>query len=97
MCVRSLLEEENNQSFLQGKEGEKTVLEVVSPTSVETGERIKREEVIDSTHTNQSSESERIPNTHGCDLALEVEALLKARSLSTEPDRSKTNFLERTA
>lgn len=46
---------------------------------------------------NQSSESERIPNTHGCDLAPEVEALLKARLLSTEPDRSKTNFLERTA
>lgn len=52
MCVSSLP---------QGKECEKTVLEVVSPTSdVETKERIKeKKEVIDSTHTYRSSESER--------------------------------------
>ncbi|MEJ5326973.1 MAG: hypothetical protein WHU54_01805 [Candidatus Bathyarchaeia archaeon] len=54
--VCSLYEEENKkiQQFLQGKEREKTVSEVVSPPSIEAKERIK-EEVIDSTHTNQSS------------------------------------------
>lgn len=99
MCVSGLLEEKDNQGFLQGKECEKTVLEVVSPTNIETVETNsieveKKEEVIDSTHTNQSSESEHIPNMHGYGLAPEAETLLRARSLRTEPDRSKTNFLE---
>jgi len=58
LCVRSLSGENNNQTILQGKECEKTVLEVVSPIEAVT-ER-KEEEDIDSAHTNQSSESDTL-------------------------------------
>jgi hypothetical protein len=55
MCVSSLREEKHNQGILQGKELEKTVLEVVSTPNLEATERIvterKEEEDIDSTHT----------------------------------------------
>jgi len=55
LCVRGLSGENNNQPILQGKGNGETVLEV-SPIEVVV-ER-KEEEDIDSTHTNQSSESE---------------------------------------
>ena len=55
--VCSLYEGEDKkiQPFLQGKGFGKTVLEVVPTLSLETEGRIKEEEVIKSTHTNQTS------------------------------------------
>lgn len=63
MCVSSISGKEDRQTPLQGKECEKTVLQLVSQSSEgatarDNGDGGEREEIIDSAHTNQSSESE---------------------------------------
>jgi len=83
MCVSSLLEEKNSQSILQGKECEKTVLEVVSLDNIDTITERKEEEVIDCTHTRKIG---KIGENHK-PLSAGEQAILNGRP-SGEPDRS---------
>ena len=89
VCVSSLYEKED-RGILQGKEFEKTVLEVVSTPNIETKEKKKEEEVIDSTHTciigvNYASKHTRYA------LTPEEEAILTAKPCE-EPDRAKIRW-----
>jgi hypothetical protein len=85
-CVRSLLEETNDNSILQGKEFEKTVLEVVStPNNIEAKETVETEQrerdVIDCTHTYNLTTTVKL-------LEEEADNILNAVPCE-EPDRSK--------
>lgn len=85
MCVSTL------QGILQGKECEKTVLEVVSRSSIEVEK--KEEEVIESTHTCLTPKiiPQSIPSMP---LRLEESAILNAKPLDSDPDRAKVSWAE---
>ncbi|MGB9915624.1 MAG: hypothetical protein ACPLOC_08805 [Candidatus Bathyarchaeales archaeon] len=85
------LEEETkyNEPILQGKECEKTVLEVVSPNQIETEGRIKKKEVIDCTHTNLEKIS--IQNCIQKDWIKEANDFLTKLQTATQIENSKAN------
>lgn len=79
MCVSSLSAKESEIAFInKGREREKTGFEGCLTASIEVE---KKEEVIDSTHANQSSKSEIQQ------LCPEMLILLKAKPLGSEPDK----------
>ena len=86
-----------NPMFCEANRGESVSPMGLSPTNKEGGdieggeENKEKEEVIDSTHTNQLSESEAYQICLNM-LTPEEQAILTAKPLDSEPDKAKIKW-----